>query len=58
MTKYITTAEAATDLGVSAIRIRQLIQDGTLPATKFGPVYMIARSDLAGIVRRPPGRPR
>ncbi len=58
MTEYITTADAAAELGVSAIRIRQLIGDGRLPATKFGPIYMIARHDLASIVRRPAGRPR
>lgn len=57
MTEYITTAEAAADLGLSPMRIRQLIHDGTLRATKFGHVYMITRRDLAGVVRRPPGRP-
>ncbi len=57
MTEYITTAEAAAALGISPMRVRQLIQDGTLRATKFGHVYMITRGDLAGVVRRPPGRP-
>jgi len=57
MTEYITTAEAAANLGISPMRIRQLIQGGTLRATKFGHVYMITRGDLAGVVRRPPGRP-
>ena len=57
MTEYITTAEAAAALGISPMRVRQLIQDGTLRATKFGHVYMITRGDVAGVVRRPPGRP-
>jgi chromosome partitioning protein len=58
MTEYLTTADAARELGVSVMRVRQLIQRERLAATKFGHVYMIAPGDLAALVRRPPGRPR
>lgn len=54
---YITTNEAAAELGVTRQRVLQLIQDGRLKAEKFGNVYMIQRADLSNIEERPMGRP-
>jgi len=56
--KLLTSAEAAKRLGVSSPRVRALIAEGRLPATRFGHVWMIAENDLAALVRLPPGRPR
>lgn len=54
---YITTNEAASELGVTRQRVLQLIQEGRLKAEKFANVYMIRRGDLANIEERPMGRP-
>ncbi len=54
---YITTNEAAGELGVTRQRVLQLIQDGRIKAEKFGNVYMIRRGDLAHIEEKPMGRP-
>ena len=54
---YITTNEAAGELGVTRQRVLQLIQDGRIKAEKFGNVYMIRRGDLANIEEKPMGRP-
>ncbi len=54
----ITTQEAADLLGVSARRVRALIQSGRLPATKYGRDYLINNYDLAAVQYRSPGRPR
>lgn len=53
----LTTQEAAERLGVTAIRVRQLIADGRLPAEKFGRDYMIKEEDLRLVEDRKPGRP-
>jgi excisionase family DNA binding protein len=54
---YITTNEAADELGVTRQRVLQLIQDGRLKAEKFANVYMIPRGALADIEGKPMGRP-
>jgi excisionase family DNA binding protein len=54
----LTTQQAAERLGVSIRRVNALIQDGRLPAEKFGQVYMIKESDLKLVENRKPGRPR
>jgi excisionase family DNA binding protein len=54
---YITTNEAAHELGVTRQRILQLIQDGRLKAEKFANVYMIRQADLLDIEAKPMGRP-
>ena len=55
---YIATTEAAERLGVSSARVRQLVANGELPATKFGPVNMIKESDVEKARNRPSvGRP-
>ncbi len=54
---YITTNEAAGELGVTRQRVLQLIQDGRLKAEKFGNVYIIERGALSNIEEKPMGRP-
>ena len=57
MKEFLTTNEAAERLGVSSIRVRQLIAEGRLPAQKFGTAHMIKVSDLKLVEDRKPGRP-
>ncbi|HEX8632588.1 MAG TPA: helix-turn-helix domain-containing protein [Pyrinomonadaceae bacterium] len=57
MSKTLTTQEAAKRLDISAIRVRQLISAGRLPAEKFGRDYMIKEEDLELVADRKPGRP-
>jgi site-specific DNA-methyltransferase (adenine-specific) len=47
MSKYFTTDEAATYLGVSTSRIRQYIAEQRLPSEKYGRDHMIKERDLA-----------
>lgn len=55
--KLITTKEAAKRLGVSVLRVQQLIWDGRLPAQKIGRDYTINEDDLKLVQNRKPGRP-
>jgi excisionase family DNA binding protein len=62
MDDILTTEEAASILGVSARRVRQMIQAGELPAKTVGTgthsVHLIARADLKLVKnRKSPGRP-
>ena len=55
----LSTSEAAEKLRVSAIRVRQLIRDGQLSATRVGRDYVIDEKDLASVRKRAkPGRPK
>ncbi len=56
--KLLNTKEASEKLNVSAIRIRQLIQQGRIPATKVGRDYVIQESDLKDLAQRKNGRPK
>ena len=56
--KVISTTEAAKRLGVTANRVRALIDAKRLKATKFGNVWMIDPKDLEAVKSRKPGRPR
>jgi excisionase family DNA binding protein len=56
--KLITTKEAAARLGVSVLRVQQLIWEGRLPAEKMGRDYVIKEDDLKLVADRKPGRPR
>lgn len=59
MDEFITTTEAATRLGVSSARVRQMVLSGELPAQKLGPVNMVKASDLDLVRnRRSVGRPK
>ena len=57
MNGLLTTQEAAMKLGVTAGRVRQMIVDGQLPATKMGRDNFIKESDLKLVENRKVGRP-
>jgi len=54
----LTTADAATMLGVSQRRVQALITAGRLRATKHGRDWLICPTDLAAYMRSPVGRPK
>lgn len=59
----LTTSEAADELGVSRNRVLQLIEAGTVEATKVGRDWVIPASALEGVAiygraGRPPLKPR
>ncbi|MCA1566424.1 MAG: helix-turn-helix domain-containing protein [Acidobacteria bacterium] len=56
--KLLTTKEVAARLGISVMRVQQLIWDGRLPAEKMGRDYFIKEDDLKLVENRKPGRPR
>ncbi len=53
----LTTTQAADVLGVSARRVRALIQSGRLPAERIGRDWTVRREDLDKLERKV-GRPR
>jgi excisionase family DNA binding protein len=55
--KLLSTAEAATKLGVTIVRVQQLIWDEKLPAQRVGRTYVIREEDLKLVKDRKPGRP-
>ncbi len=56
--EYLTAKQAAEKLGVSPGRVRQLVAEKRLPATKFGNSLMILKSDLRLVrERKKTGRP-
>ena len=57
MEELLTTQQAASELGVTDSRIRQLILEGKLPAKKFGRSHMIRRGDLKNVEVGNLGRP-
>src|ERR1700730_15643091 len=57
MQGFLTTLEAAEKLGVTPGRVRQMIVDGQLPATKFGRDNFIRETDLRLVEGRRVGRP-
>jgi excisionase family DNA binding protein len=56
--KIISTAEAAKRLGVTANRVRAMIEAKRLKATKVGNVWLIDPKDLEAVKNRKVGRPR
>ena len=56
--KIISTAEAAKRLGVTANRVRAMIEAKRLKATKVGSVWLIDPKDLEAVKNRKVGRPR
>lgn len=56
--EILSTKEAAKKLKVSAIRVRQFIREGRLPAQKVGRDYIIKEKDLEKVEDRQPGRPK
>jgi excisionase family DNA binding protein len=57
MEEQITTTAAAARLGVTPRRVRALIDDGRLPATRIGRDWLIDVADLARVADRKPGWP-
>jgi excisionase family DNA binding protein len=55
--KLLTTAQVAERLGVHRTRVNVLIQEGRLPAQKFGRAYLVQEKDLQLVSHRPVGRP-
>jgi excisionase family DNA binding protein len=55
--EFISTTEAAKQLGITRQRVLQLIEDGRLDAKKFANVYIIRRASLSNVEGRKPGRP-
>lgn len=56
--KFLTTAQAASKLGISVRRVQQLVKSGRLPASTFGGSLVIAEKDLALVAERKTGRPK
>ena len=54
MGKLLTTQEAGKRLGISPLRVRQLILNGRLPASKFGRDWVIQEKDLKKVRDRRP----
>ncbi len=54
----LTVKQAAQILKISDRRVRQLILEGRLPATKFANAWMIKKKDLEKVQDRKPGRPK
>lgn len=57
MSDYLTTKEAAENLGVSVRRVQELTKSGRLPSSKFGRALMIKEEDLELVRERTAGRP-
>jgi excisionase family DNA binding protein len=59
MTGFLTTAQAAEKLGITAPRVRQMILDGRISAEKVGSILLIPASEIERISKLPrkPGRP-
>ncbi len=55
--KKLTTVEAAEILGISRVRVFQLIKSGKLPAEKVGRDLFIKEKDLELVKERKAGRP-
>jgi excisionase family DNA binding protein len=53
----ISTKEAAEKLGISVLRVQQLIWQNRLPAQKIGRDYVINEKDLELVKDRKTGRP-
>ncbi len=56
--KVLTTSEASEKLNVSVRRVHQFIEQGRLPAEKFGRDYVIKEKDLRLVAERKNGRPK
>jgi excisionase family DNA binding protein len=55
---YLTTKEVAEKLDVTVGRVRQMIADGQLPATKIGRDNFVKETDLKLVKDRKVGRPK
>jgi excisionase family DNA binding protein len=57
MKDVCTARDVADNLGISLRRVHKLIEDGRLPAEKFGSQYVIKKADIELVRERKPGRP-
>jgi excisionase family DNA binding protein len=55
--KLLSTAEVATQLGVTRQRVLELITDARLPAIKVGRSYVVRAGDVASLELYRVGRP-
>lgn len=55
--RYLTTQQAAQELGVSQRRIQAMIHDGRLVAQRLGPYWVITHEQLEKVRVRKKGRP-
>lgn len=55
---FITTKEAADELGITMRRVTALIEAGRLPSMQVGREHLIKREDLKLVRERKPGRPK
>lgn len=55
---YITTKQAAEELGISTQRVLVLIKSKRLPAERIGTVWIIKETDLELVRDRRPGNPK
>ena len=58
MDNWLTTKEAGAKVGLTYVRINQLIKEGVLVAEKRGRDYFIRESDLEALEHRPETRGR
>ena len=54
--QFLSATQAASELGVSPGRIRQLLEAGQLPGTKIGRDWLIRRAHVERYRALPPGR--
>jgi excisionase family DNA binding protein len=53
----LTITDAAARLGIDPSRVRLLVRQGRIPASRFGRAWMIAEADLLAYQPRPQGKP-
>lgn len=53
----VTAAEAALVLGMGAVRLRFLIREGRIKATKHGSIWLVDYASLKRFKARPSGSP-
>jgi excisionase family DNA binding protein len=53
----LTTADAATLLGLSLRRTQHLVRSGRLKARRVGPIYLLAKADVIAYKPMPQGWP-
>jgi excisionase family DNA binding protein len=56
--EQLSTVQVAAELGISKVRVIVLINEGRIPATRIGNIWVIRRGDLDAVRHRPTGRPR
>ena len=52
--KLLNTDQVAAELGVTQIRVRQLIHAGLIPALKIGNSWVIDKKEFKKVLKKPP----